>query len=882
VAKTIKVDVTVDTSDVDKAQEDINKLQKSAGTISTKIDVDSSELKDAEEEIDDVKKNSKIEVKFNADTGEVDILSDKTLKLSQQAKVLKDALANVPQGTEEYIAINQKLGDIGDQMAVINVKSRELFGTISLLPGPFGEVANTVEGTIDTFKQLDAISLKDVKANIAAFGDDIKGVFATIGKLTGITKVYTTLNNALAQSFVKVGVGEAAAATGARVFAGALTATGIGLLVVGVGLLAQKFYELATAEDAATIKARQVLEQQQKLSKYYDEEIARANAQTELDALRAKSAGKTEDEIVAIKRKGLEDVTNIASEQYKKALDAFTLINKLFDTNRLTDAERKKRLAELTEDQKKQLQDATDAFDKANSNFTKASNDLDKFNIESDIDREERRKNKQKETNENIKKSLEERKKLIEDYYARLKEIDARESAAVGVDIGATRSMLDDRLKEELAIEDAYEEKRKTLLRANITDFTNIERERFATLFEVRKNYAQKDLEKTLSDLNNRFEQEKFLLDKKLADGLMTEIDYNNQLLELEKTNNDAILAETEKFYADLQKSLDDAFESGLITQSYYDSQTLSLTQALNDKKIEIYQTANGLILKGVESTNKAIEDQFEKSMKSYDDKLKLLELKGQILNKNGKRWFDNAREILELSLAKELAILEKSKGDELKLVGDNEEKRSVVIKQYEELVTATTQKYSQDRKDIKQQEIAAYGEVASALINSFGAVTSAIASGYDEEAKTSKEAFEKRKKLQKATAIMSAASGIINILTQPSTLPSPFDFIVKGINAAALGIATKVQIDNINKTEFESQSGGSGGSNQLSFSQPSAPTPSIGVSQNQTGVIANIVDKAVQRDNSRDRPLRAYVIQNDIRTEEQLNRRLRTAARLG
>ena len=224
----------------------------------------------------------------------------------------------------------------------------------------------------------------------------------------------------------------------------------------------------------------------------------------------------------------------------------------------------------------------------------------------------------------------------------------------------------------------------------------------------------------------------------------------------------------------------------------------------------------------------------------------------------------------------------EKSKGDELKLVGDNEEKRSVVIKQYEELVTATTQKYSQDRKDIKQQEIAAYGEVASALINSFGAVTSAIASGYDEEAKTSKEAFEKRKKLQKATAIMSAASGIINILTQPSTLPSPFDFIVKGINAAALGIATKVQIDNINKTEFESQSGGSGGSNQLSFSQPSAPTPSIGVSQNQTGVIANIVDKAVQRDNSRDRPLRAYVIQNDIRTEEQLNRRLRTAARLG
>jgi hypothetical protein len=874
--------MSVDTSEVDIASDKVDQLAKDAKLIPSKIDVDSSELRDAEEEIDDIKKKSKIEVKFSADTGEVDILSDRTLTLSQQVKVLRQELQRVPEGTDEWIAINQKFNDTRDSLDRVNVKSQELFGTVKLLPGPFGDVANTLDDTINTFKQLDGISLKELKANLKGFGDDIKGVFATLGKLTGITKVYTTLNNSLAASFVKVGVGEQAAATGARVFAGALTATGIGLLVVGIGLLAQKFYELANAEDAATVKARTVLEQQEKLSKYYDEEIARTNAQTELDALRAKSAGKTEEDILAIKKKGLEDITAIAGQQYEKALEAFTFINKVFDTNRVTDEERKKRLAELTDDQRKQIQDATDAFEKANSNFAKASNDLEKFNIESEIDREERRKTKQKESNENLKDSLEARKKLLEDHYARLREIDARESAAVGVDISATRSLLEDRLRQELAIEDDYEEKRKTLLRANITDFTNIERERFVALFEVRKTYAQQDLDKVLSDLNNRFEQEKFLLDKKRADGLMSEIDYNNQLLELEKANNAAILAETEKHYSGLQKSLDDALANGSITQAYYDNQTLLLTQALNDKKVEIYQTANGIILKGVENTNKAIEDEFEKSLKSYDDKLKLLELKGQLLNKNGKRWFDNAREILQLSLNKELSIIEKNKQDELKLVGDNEEKRIEITNRYEQLVTATVDKNTADRKDIRQQEVAAYGQVANALINSFASITSAIASGYDEEAKTSKEAFEKRKRLQKATAIMSAASGIINILTQPSTLPSPFDFIVKGINAAALGIATKVQIDNINKAQFEGSGGNDAGSTpRLSFSQPSMQAPSIGNTQSQTGVLAGIVNNSIQRDNSRDRPIRTYIVGSDINTQQQLDRRIRTAARL-
>ena len=119
-------------------------------------------------------------------------------------------------------------------------------------------------------------------------------------------------------------------------------------------------------------------------------------------------------------------------------------------------------------------------------------------------------------------------------------------------------------------------------------------------------------------------------------------------------------------------------------------------------------------------------------------------------------------------------------------------------------LLEIIEEEHQKKLKDLKKQEIQAYGETASATIDAFANLGNAIASTYDEEAKTSKDAFEKRKKLQIATATMSAASGVIQILTQVSTLPSPFDWIVKGINAAALLISTNAQIKQIKATKFD------------------------------------------------------------------------------
>ena len=138
--------------------------------------------------------------------------------------------------------------------------------------------------------------------------------------------------------------------------------------------------------------------------------------------------------------------------------------------------------------------------------------------------------------------------------------------------------------------------------------------------------------------------------------------------------------------------------------------------------------------------------------------------------------------------------------------------KQILTKEEFEKRKTAIEEKYVKLRKDLKQQETFATLQAVAAGIDALANLSSALASSLDNEAKTSEAAFKKRKSLQIATAVMSAASGIIQILAQPSTIPSPFDWIVKGINAAALAVTSGVQIANIKRTQFEGGGGGVAG----------------------------------------------------------------------
>jgi hypothetical protein len=159
-----------------------------------------------------------------------------------------------------------------------------------------------------------------------------------------------------------------------------------------------------------------------------------------------------------------------------------------------------------------------------------------------------------------------------------------------------------------------------------------------------------------------------------------------------------------------------------------------------------------------------------EDALKAFDERLRILELQGQALLRNTRGYFENRAAILKETEARELKQLE------LDL-----ENKKISQENYEKAITAVAQKYSNLRKQLKEDELYAIGQTISATFDSIANLTSALASSYDEEAQQSEAAFEKRKKLQIATAVMSAAGGIIQILTQPSLLPSPFAVMTFG-----------------------------------------------------------------------------------------------------
>jgi len=268
----------------------------------------------------------KVQFILDVDGKPIDVAIDKTLNLKQQFRELTKEINKTKEGTKEFELLSTKLGDVKDNMESTTAKSRDLFGSLSLLPGPVGMFAGQVDNAIGSLKLFSSFNLKDLKFQLGETLNDFKDIASNIGKATGITKIYTVLNNALAKSFVAVGVGETAAAAGARAFAAALTATGIGALVVLLGVAASALYDMATGEDeakAATDRLNRSLETQNQLLDANQKAAKRRSAEY---IATLKALGKSEKEIRDAQIKQ-------AYSDYEEAYNAENAARKLYNDN---------------------------------------------------------------------------------------------------------------------------------------------------------------------------------------------------------------------------------------------------------------------------------------------------------------------------------------------------------------------------------------------------------------------------------------------------------------------------------------------------------------------------------------------------------------------
>ena len=715
--------------------------------------------------------NKKITFELDINGKPIDVVIDKTLNLKQAARELTKELNKTKEGTKEFELLSSSLADVNDKISTTNAKSRDLFASFSLIPGPIGEIAGKLNGAIGLMKTFSSFSFGDLKFQFKETINDIKDIGVNIGRATGLTKLWQTTVGALTNLFKLLPISMNAATIAAKSLAAAIAATGVGLLVVGISTLIGKIMEWTSSTNKAEAAQKRLADSIALVSTRLEQQREVLADQTDLNVLQAKAAGKSEAELLRIRKEGITKQIELdklavsskgefAKEELKIALDSKT-----------TEVEKQKLYDELL----KKRNEASDRIYKNNIQ-------LQKLDLEATIANNEKLKgqgdkslatatklaenilNQKKEAISQFKEALEQQIQNEVDAEntsaAKLKPLIDRRIKSENEELDKAKKILDQQLKDKIITQEQFNvisegiEAKKLAIVIKYKNLVDKALEEDNKKVEEKKKEREEEI-KDIEDFNKRIAEIRItaIKDDTARNKEERTNKYNNELTELEKDKNFILLSETEK--AEVRKNLKIALNNDL--------------QAIDDK---------------------AKETAKEKEQKGFDYRLRLLELQSQGLYAGTQAYFDNRQTLLDTAMAKELAAVEKGGADEL----------------------AIKSKYAKLQKQLDDEKIAATGKVISATLDSFAAVGNALASSYDEEAKTSEEAFNKRKKLQKATALMSAASGLVQILTQPSTLPSPFDWIVKGINAVALGIATATNIKKIEQTQFSAPTGGGGG----------------------------------------------------------------------
>jgi hypothetical protein len=712
-----------------------------------------------------------VQIKFDIDNKSLELAGAETMKLTQQIRILKGELGKGTYSQEQFEILSKTLGDLEDNFARTKARSGDLFTSLQLIPGPIGEIASKFNGAIALMKTFSSFSLTDLKFQLGETIEDVKDIGQWLGKATGITKIYTTLNNALAASFVKVGVGEAAAATGARAFAAALTATGVGALVVGLGLAVSALMDFASGSDEAEQQQKEFNRELERTNLLLDMDLASAKRRQQERLAQLRKDGATESQI---REQGVKDL----QENLRITTDALTEAYANENKAQSKGVEELKKAQDITLQLEGKQKDLRSAIKVAElDNITQSNKDAETARQKGITD---------------AKQAADKEKQFQAD---RLKNQKESLDAQIELEVSKGDTSVE-------ALEKLYKKRNQF----DLDELKNAETNAKSLL--QQKKISGDEYNNIISGIDAR----RVLIAKKTSDEIKKASDDDAKVVEDDKKKNEEKIKNTEDFNRKVRDLKTNAILDDNAREKQARADKLSDDLADLEKDAEFVKKSEeekGEIRKSIrDAYNREISKidetqrnkEYEDEQKSNERKLRLLELQGQGLLQGTRAYFDNRQAVLKETEAQEYATLKQQL-----------DTNKITREEYEKQVTATEQKYTLLRKQLKQQELQALGQTISATLDAFSSLGNAIASTYDAEAKTSEKAFNQRKKLQVATAVMSAASGLVQILAQPSTLPSPFDWIVKGVNAAALAIATGVNISKIKATKFEAPDSGGG-----------------------------------------------------------------------
>jgi hypothetical protein len=167
--KVVEIEIDVNSQQVGTATDKINGLNKS--------------IKDTGLTTQDF--GSKVKIEYNKVGEATDVLVNSELTLKKQIRAVYDQMQLLTAGgkaqSQEFTILQRKYNDLNDNLSKNKARSQELFGTLSLLPGPVGAFASSLQGSVDLLKTFSGVKLTDLKNQFVGLKNDIKEVFQSFG-----------------------------------------------------------------------------------------------------------------------------------------------------------------------------------------------------------------------------------------------------------------------------------------------------------------------------------------------------------------------------------------------------------------------------------------------------------------------------------------------------------------------------------------------------------------------------------------------------------------------------------------------------------------------------------------------------------------------------
>jgi hypothetical protein len=646
---------------------------------------------------------AELSIKFGA-------TSVQAIEAANRASELKDAIEDAKDLTDAFNPDAKFNALTGSIQGVVGG-----FTAVQGAIGAFGVKSEEVEQAL--LKVNSAMALSQGLQSVGSSVDSFKNLGAVIKNTTAFQFLYnqaTTLATAVQSAF---GVATAATTTGFKLLRGAIISTGIGALVVGLGMVIANFDAISAWIKNSPLGAfaNQVGNIVQKFTDFIgitsqaERQLASLDKSTKL-----KNQG-IERQIKLLTAQGGKE-NEIAKLQKDLTQNEINLLNKKVDKKGLLYGEDAKNYRDL--------QNELSVIDAAESK---------RQNEEAEKQSEKARQKRE----EDNKKRIEAEKKAAKDLQEFTIQQFQKESKIKQDAFDATLSQQD---LEKREVQDKYFELIETAKQYGL-DTTALEAKRAAELKAIDDKYLKEKTDtenKKLEDkyvneiqkADNFYKQQSILLKTRLANNEISEEQYNQKITDLESNTLQSKISIATQWSGTVKKA-----EQDITTFTNEEADKRLNKQIVNNKRNEellkkqfneIFEFANNGILLQI-----GLNPQDVNRVKgSIEDLQKTLNNKGATPQEKAAAYAEAAGAVAgTVSNAlfaadtqrrqEELAALQAQQEEELRLAGDNEQKKDLI-----------RQKYAFKEKEIKRKQAEADKKKAmlDIVINTAVAVVKAFA----------------------------------------------------------------------------------------------------------------------------------------------------------